>query len=194
VVVDPPFHRRCTVDTGQVDLVQDDEVGESDLLELQLDQIGVVIAEDLVRVDDAGDAVESDSVAIRRVDEGHVDARRVGDPARFQDDVLDRLVAVDQRRDRLDEIVADLTAHTPVRQRHHPVLDIDDEFGVDVDRPEVVHEDPDREPVITGEDVIDQRRLPGPEEAGQDRQRDRQSLCSRASIKAWTSSRKVSSS
>ena len=62
VAVDPPLHRGGALDAREVDFVEDHQVGESDLLELQLDQVGVLVVQHLVGVDDAGDAVEPDPV------------------------------------------------------------------------------------------------------------------------------------
>ena len=78
-----------------------------------------------------------------RVEERRVDAGGIGDTTRLEDDVLDRFVAVEQLGDGVDEIVTDLAAHAAVGEADHAVLDVDDEFGVDVDRSEVVDEHPD---------------------------------------------------
>mgnify|MGYP001820475497 CR=1 FL=1 len=157
----------CVVDADQV---LNDE--DPDLIKLKLQQIGVVVAENLVGVDDAGDTIEPDPVAIGRVDKCHVDARRVGDAARLEDDVLDRIVSIDQLRNRVHQVVTDLAADTAVGQTDHAVLHVDHEISIHVDRPEVVHEDPDPQPVIPGEDVVEQRRLARAQKPGQDRQRN----------------------
>ena len=60
----------------------------------------------------------------------------------------------------------------PLARLMHVALDADDELGIDVDRAEVVHQHGDPEAVIAGQDAVQQRRLAGAEEAGQDGQRD----------------------
>jgi hypothetical protein len=52
-----------------------------------------------------------------------------------------------------------------------PPLYPDDELGVDVDRAEVVHQHRDPQAVVAREDAIQQRRLAGAEESGEDRER-----------------------
>ena len=70
------------------------------------------------------------------------------------------------------EVVADLAADAAVGEADHVAVHPDDKFGVDIDRAEVVDEDPDAQAVIPGQDAIEQRRLSRPEKAGQDRDRN----------------------
>ena len=71
----------------EVDLVEDHHVSRRDLPDLQLHVLGS--REDLLRVDNADDAVEADPVDQRGVvGEGERDPGRLGYSARLQQDVL----------------------------------------------------------------------------------------------------------
>ena len=142
-------------------------------MELEFDQGGILgVREDLVGVDHADDAVESDPVPEVGIVERDEDPGGIGDATGFEQDVFDGFWAGEQRGDRLDQVVADLAADAAVGEAHHVAVDPDDELGVDIDRAEVVDEDSDAQAVIPGQDAIQQRRLSRPEKAGQDRDRN----------------------
>ena len=125
--------------------------------------------EHLVRVHHAGDAVQSNPVAQIGVVEGHENASGIGDATGFKEDIFDCLRSREQRDDRVDEVVSNLAADAAVGEADHVALHPDDEFGVDIDRAEVVDEDAYAEAVVPREDAIEQRRLSCPEKARQDR-------------------------
>ena len=76
---------------------------------------------------------------------------------------------------RRDQIVADDTADAAIRKIDDVsvVLNSDDEFGVDVDRAEVVHQYGNPKAVVTCENAIQKGCLPCSEESRQDCQRHR---------------------
>src|SRR5208282_5940502 len=84
----------------------------------------------------------------------------------------DALRACEHGADRFDEVVANLAADAAIGEADHITVHADDEFGVDIDRAEVVDEDSDTQAVITGQYAIQQGRLSRSEKAGQDRQRN----------------------
>jgi len=122
-------------------------VREPDLAELEVDQGRVLgVREDLVRVHHAGNAVQPDPVPQAGIAEGHEDPGGIGHAAGFEQDVFDGLRTRKQGGDRLGEIVADLAADAAIRQADRVAVHPDDEFGVDIDRAEVVDQDPTRRP------------------------------------------------
>ena len=76
-------------------------------------------------------------------------------------------------QDRLDEVLAQRTAGAAVGQADDVVLDADDQIGVDVHGPEVIHQHRNVARMIPLQDVIDKGGLAGAQEPGKDRQWNR---------------------
>ncbi len=171
-VVEPCLDPLDLLRGDQIDLVEDEHVGECHLAELQFHHLRR--SEYLLRVHDAHDAVQPDAVAHGFVHERECDAGRVGHSAGLEQDVFGLLGTRHHLRHRGDQIVADVAADAAVGEIDDVPLafDADHEFGVDVDRAEVVHQDRDPQAVIARQNAIQQRRLAGAEKAGQDGQRD----------------------
>ena len=99
----------------------------------------------------------------------------IGHAAGLEQDVFGPLGTSHDLRHRSDQIVADVAADAAIGEIDDVpvVFDSDDEFGVDVDRAEVVHQHGNPKTVIARQNAIQQRRLAGAEESGEDGQRHR---------------------
>ena len=86
----------------------------------------------------------------------------------------DLLAPLDEAAERLDEVTAHRAARAAVVHRDEVLLRLQlvgDELLVDVDLAELVLDDADALLALLHEDVVDQRRLAGAEEARDDRER-----------------------
>ena len=111
---------------------------------------------------------------MRGVQKGRGDAGRVGHTAGLQNHMLRRLRPFQDTGHGLDEVVANRAADTAIRKADNlTFVHTDDEFGVDVEGTEIIDQHRHAQSVVAGEDAIEQRRLPGTEEPGKDRDRDR---------------------
>ena len=169
-VVEPGLDSVDLLAGDEIDLVEDEHVGEGNLAELQLHHLRR--SEYLFGIDDTRDAVQPDAVSHALVHEGERDARRLGHSAGLEQDVLGLVVPAQHLHHRSDQIIADVAADTAVGEADDVpfALHPDDEVGVDVDRAEVVHQDGDTKAVIAGEDAVQQRRLACTEEPCQHRE------------------------
>ena len=165
---------------GEVDLVDDDPVGGDDLVDrLVVEAVQrriVEVALDVHRVDQGDDAVELDLARDLVVDEERGrDRRRVGQAAGLDQDVVELVAALEQLLQDADEIGAHVgdAADAAVRHLEDLFVGRQHEVRVDVDLAELVLDHRDAVAVALGQDVVQQGRLAGAEEAGEDRHRHR---------------------
>jgi hypothetical protein len=110
------------------------------------------------------------------------DLARLGDAGRLDHDVVPHLAArarqAHQLLDRLQEFLGDRAAGAPVLQLHRVALRVAaavaralgaEECLVNVDLRHVVHDDAHLQARLVLEEVLEQRRLARPEEAGEER-------------------------
>src|SRR5262245_61642434 len=171
-VIEPGLDPLDFLQGDEIDFIEDEHVGEGYLTELQFHHLRG--REDLLRVQDTHDAVQPDAVPHVLVHEREGNAGRVSHSAGLKHEVFGLLGTSHHLRHRRDQILADVAADTAIGEIDDVpiVFNSDHELGVNVDRAKVVHQYGDPEPVITGQDAIQQRRLAGAEKPGQDRQGD----------------------
>ena len=90
----------------------------------------------------------------------------IGDAACFDDQVIESAVAVEQAKDRVQEIVVYRTADAAVFQLEHVGVGGGDQIAVDAELAQLVDDDPDAQALLVGKDMLDQRGLAAAEEAG----------------------------
>mmetsp|Transcript_24244 Transcript_24244/g.79829 ORF Transcript_24244/g.79829 Transcript_24244/m.79829 type:complete len:290 (-) Transcript_24244:91-960(-) len=170
----------------QVDLVEQEAVGESNLLDrLVLGALGLLLVEvllDVLRVDEGDDPVELEGGLDHVVDEeGLGDGRRVGHACCLDDDAVELeragLDALGELLEHDDQVLPDGAADAAV---HH----LDDllvrlhlrvllkQHVIDANVAELILDDGDLLAVLCGEDVVEQGGLPAPKEAGEYRHWD----------------------
>ena len=76
--------------------------------------------------------------------------------------------ALQHAEDGIDEVVVDRAADAAIGQLDHAVVGGDDQFAVDTDRPDLVDDDGDLEPLPVRQDMIQQRGLAAAEKADDD--------------------------
>ena len=171
-VVEPCLDPLDLLRGDEIDLVEDQHVGECHLAELQFHHLGG--SEYLLRVHDAHDAVQPD--AVPHASSMKVSAMPDGSATPLASSRMysGRSGRAHHLRHRGDQIVADVAADTAVGEIDDIPLafDADNEFGINVDRTEVVHQHRDPKAVIAGENAVQQRRLARAKKASQDRQWD----------------------
>ena len=101
-------------------------------------------------------------------EEGLGDRAGVGQAGRLDEDVVEPVAPLHQVAEDADQVAADGAADAAVVHLEDFFLGVDDEVLIDADLAELVLDDGDPLAVLGGEDVVEQRRLAGPEEAGQD--------------------------
>ena len=131
------------------------------------------------RVDQRDHAVEPEGLHESRMAHDRLQhGRRVCKPGRLDDDApqgrdAPGLHAVDQIGQRIDEVAADRAAQASVRELDDAVGRLLDEQVVDGDVAELVDDDGGVGEGRVLQQAVEQRRLAGAEEAGQDRNGDR---------------------
>lgn len=181
---------------AEVDLVEDDDVGELHLVGEQVDDgavvglvarlaalgqrlEGVPVTQERGAVDDGHHRVEACDVFQRAPvlegegeGEGLGDGHRLGDPGRLDQQVVEPVLGRESG-DLLEEILAQGAADAAVAHLDDALFDVVDlrgaehVVGVDVDLAHVVDDHRHAAPVAVVQHVLEQCRLPGPEEAGQ---------------------------
>ncbi len=155
----------------QVDLVQDDAVGEGDLLARLL---GVVqTRHDVFGVDQGGDAVQLGLGLDLVVDEEGLGHRAgVGQAGRLDDDGVEGglagALALHQAVDHADQVAAHRAADAAVVHLEHVLVGADHQVVVDADLAELIDDDGVALAVVLGEDAVQQGGLAGAEVAGED--------------------------
>src|SRR6266851_7112011 len=100
--------------------------------------------------------------------EGNRDPGRIGHTAGFEQHVFGPLRTIEHTCDRFEQVTADRAAHAAIGETDHITLDADDEFGINIDGAEIVHEDCHSQAMVAVEEAVEQRRLAGAEKAGDD--------------------------
>src|SRR5882672_8979661 len=155
----------------EVRLVDKDHVGERDLI-LGLWRIAQPVLEPF-GISDRDDGVELRLAADLRVHEkGLGDRRRVGKPRGLDDDGVEFAFAPHQALDDTNEIAAHRAADAAVVHLEDFLVGVDDQVIVDADLAELVDDDRVFLPMRLRQNAVEQRRLAGPEIAGQDRDGD----------------------
>ena len=95
------------------------------------------------------------------------DRAGVGHAGRLDEDVVELVPPLHQVAEDADEVAADGAADAPVVHLEDLLLRVDDQLLVDADLAELVFDDGDALAVVGGEDVVEQSRLAGAEEAGE---------------------------
>ena len=101
-----------------------------------------------------------------RLKKGIQNRNRIGNAAQLDEQVLGSLGPPQQPEAGPDQVVADGAADAAVGEVDRVALNPDDEFGVDIDRTEVVDENRDAHAVVAAQDVIEQCRFAGSEKPG----------------------------
>ncbi len=177
-------------------LVDDDDVGELDLLHQQIDEgavvllardlaavaqeiIGAIVLQQARGVDDGDHRVEPRQIGeagaiLVAKGKGAGDRQRLGDARALDQQIIEAAVLAEAAH-LLEQIVAQGAADAAIghfdellvgsRQLRAAVAD---EIGVDIHLAHIVHDDGDAPALAIIEDMIEQGRLSGPEEAGED--------------------------
>ena len=151
----------------EVGLVEDDDVGEGDLLH-GLRRV-VEVEEDVLGVDERHDGVEGELLLHLRVaEEGLGDGGGVGEAGGLDEDGVEPVLALHQPGEDAEEIAADGAADAAIVHLEDLLVGLDDELVVHADLAELVLDDGDLLAVLLREDAVEQGGLAGAEEAGED--------------------------
>ena len=126
---------------------------------------------DVLGVDQRDDGVQSDLVEDRVVhEEGLRYRHRIGETAGLNEDVIEAVTTAHQLADHVEQIAADGrdAADAAVDHLVYLLIGGDHQLRVDADLAELVLDDGDALAVVLAQYVVEQSRLPGPEEPGQD--------------------------
>ena len=150
----------------EVGLVEDDDVGEGDLV-LRLGRVAQPVLQPF-GVGHGDDGVEPRLVGDVLVDEeGLRHRRRIGEAGRLDDDRVELALALHQAVDDADEVAAHGAADAAVVHLEDFLVGADDEVVVDADLAELVDDDGVALAVLLGEDAVEERGLAGAEIAGE---------------------------
>ena len=151
----------------EIGLVEDDDVGEGDLA-LGFRRVAQPGGEPF-GVGDGDHRVEPGRLLNVLVDEeGLRDRRGIGEAGGLDDDRVEAALALHQPLDDADEVAAHGAADAAVVHLEHFLVGADDELVVDADLAELVDDDGVALAVRLAQDAVEQRRLAGPEIAGED--------------------------
>ncbi len=150
----------------EIGLVEEDDVGEADLL-LRLRAV-LEGAEEMLGIGDRDHRIEL-GLRLDLVvhEEGLRHRRRIGEPGGFHQDAVEAARPLHQPLDHADEIATHGAADAAVVHLEDFLVRLDDEIVVDADLAELVDDDGVLLAVVLGEDTVQQRRLAGAEVAGE---------------------------
>ena len=156
------FRRR-----NEIGLVEDDHVGEGDLV-LRLGRVAKARGQPF-GVGDGDDGIEPRVLLhILINEEGLRDGRGVGEARRLENDCIEAPFALHQSFHDADEIATHRAADTAVVHLENFLVGADDEFIVDADLAEFVDDHGVALAVRLAEDAVEQSGLSGAEIAGED--------------------------
>ena len=150
----------------EIGLVEQDDVGEADLL-LRLRAV-LEAAEQMLGVGDGDDRVELGlglDVVVHEERLRH--RRRIGEAGGLDQDAVEAARPLHQPLDDADEVAAHGAADAAVVHLEDFLVGLDDEVVVDADLAELVDDDRVLLAVVLGEDAVEERRLAGAEVAGE---------------------------
>ena len=155
----------------EVGLVEQDDVGEADLLAHLA--LVVEVQHDVPGIDDGDDAVELECLLHFLVGkEGLRDGAGIGHAGGLDQDHVELVAALAELGQDADEIAAHAAADAAVVQLEDFLVGLDDELVVDADLAEFILDHRDALAVVLGEDAVEQRGLARAEKAGDDGDRD----------------------
>ena len=150
----------------QIGLVEQDHVGEGDLL-LRLVAL-LELAEEVLGVDHGDDGVEPGTGLDLVVgEEGLRHRARVGQAGGLDQDAVELVLALHQAFEDADEVAAHGAADAAVVHLEHFLVGVHHEVVVDAELAELVLDDGDVLAVLLAQDAVQQRGLAGAEKAGQ---------------------------
>ena len=159
------------VGADQIGLVEQDHVGEADLL-LRLRAVGQALGQ-VLGIGDGHHRVELGPGAHVVVhEEGLRHRHRVGEPRGLDQDAVEAARPLHQPLDHADQVAAHRAADAAVVHLEDLLVAFDDEVVVDADLAELVDDDGVFLAVVLGEDAVQERRLAGAEIAGEHRDGD----------------------
>ena len=151
----------------QIGLVEQDDVGERDLLHGFV--AGVEVLKHVLRVDDGDDGVEAEGCLHLVVgEEGLGDGRGIREAGGLDEDAVELVLALKQPAEDADEVAADGAADAPVVHLEQLLVARNDELVVHADLAELVFNYGQFLAVVFGEDAVEEGGLAGAEKTGED--------------------------
>ncbi len=159
---------------NQVALVEQQHVAVNDLgpSHLAFEQL----VTEVFGVDQGDDRIQTRRVAQVAAQKCHRDRQRIGQAGGFHHQVIDRLGAIQNPVDRLQQFTVDRAADAAVAELDHVVTGGDHQIVVDADLAEFIDQHGGLEALLVAENVVEQCGLAGPEKPGQDRDRQARRL------------------
>jgi len=159
--------RSSSAGGDEIGLVEDDDVGEGELLHGFV--VGAEVLEDVFGVDDGDDGVEAE-VGLHLVvgEERLRDGAGIGEAGGLDEDAVEGLLALHEAAEDADEIAANGAADAAVVHLEELFVGLDDELVVHADLAEFVFDHGELLAVLFGEDAVEERGFAGAEEAGED--------------------------
>ena len=150
----------------EVGLVEDDDVGEGDLL-LNFGRI-VEVLHDMFGVNDGDDAVDAvGSLDLVVGEKGLGDGTGVGEAGGFDENAVESVLALHESTEHANEIAANAAADATVVHFEELFIALDDELVIDTDFAEFVFDDGEFLPVLLRENAIEQSGFAGAKKAGE---------------------------
>ena len=151
----------------EVDLVEQDHVGEGDLLAGFFHFIEMLL--DVMRIDDGDDGIEQELLLEFVVKKKRLsDRARICHAGRFDDDVVELIATLEELPQDTQQIAADGAADAPIVGFEDFLFGANDELMIDADLTELVFDDSDPLAMILGENAVEQRGLSRPQKSRQD--------------------------
>ena len=171
----PRRQRGCRFRCGEVDLGDDDAIGQRRLLHRF--RLPVEMHRTVHGIDGGEHAAETEMVAdLRFVQDGAEDRRRIGQPRGLHHQPRERHLAALAPRveaaDRLRQVAADGAADAARLHQQHVAAHVGDQVVIEADLPELVDQHGAVGEVRTAQHMPQQRGLAGAEEAGEHMHRD----------------------
>ena len=156
----PDFESIEVFRSYEIAFIEQDDICKGDLFARFLAVIKV--RENVLRVDEGDNGINEELIFQLIVDKKRLDDRSgIGEPGCFDEDLVELILPFHEVAEDADEVASHGAADAAVIHFEQLLIGIDDEIVINPDLAELIFDHGDPEPVVLGEDPVEERRFSG---------------------------------